>query len=229
VKTIGVIGGLGPQATIDFESRVHRVAQRLVPPAGPSGYPPLVVYYYRSVPFVATESGVPELPLRPHPDLIEAAAKLGGIADFIVITSNFLHLFAADVERASGCEVLSMIDVTLAEVDRRRWRHVGVLGFGDPLVYTQRLGPMGLTSETITDELRTGLDRAILMVMEGRDDAHSARTAHDAVEELQARGVDGIILGCTEIPLLLGDAANTPDLINPLQLLAEAAVNHALN
>jgi aspartate racemase len=185
--------------------------------------------YYRSLPFAPTESGVPELPLRPHPDLIEAAAKLGGIADFIVITSNFLHLFAAEIERASGREVLSMIDATLAEVHRRDWRHIGVLGFGDPLVYTQRLGPIGLTSETITDELRTSLDSTILKVMEGRDGAHSARTARDAIEELQARGVDGIILGCTEIPLLLGDAANTPDLINPLQLLAEAAVDHALN
>jgi aspartate/glutamate racemase len=44
-----------------------------------------------------------------------------------------------------------------------------------------------------------------------------------------ARSVDGIILGCTEIPLLLGDAAGASDLVNTLQLLAEAAVNHALN
>jgi aspartate racemase len=40
--------------------------------------------------------------------------------------------------------------------------------------------------------------------------------------------VEGIILGCTEIPLLLGEAADGPDLINPLQLLAEAAVRFAM-
>jgi aspartate/glutamate racemase len=45
---------------------------------------------------------------------------------------------------------------------------------------------------------------------------------------IRARHVDGIILGCTEIPLLLGDMALAPDLINPLELVADAAVKHAL-
>ena len=46
-------------------------------------------------------------------------------------------------------------------------------------------------------------------------------------EELRGRGVDGIVLGCTEIPLLLGGAAEGGDLINPAQLLAESAVELA--
>ena len=228
MKTIGVIGGLGPQATMDFESRAHRCAQQLIAPNGNSGYPPMIVYYYRYVPFVATEAGAPEPPLRPDIRFLDAAAKLGQMADFIVITSNFLHLFQAQIEEAARCEILSMIDLSLAEVGRRQWRRVGVPGFGDPVVYTNPLAAMGLTSETIKGELRTRLDEAIHKVMEGREDAESIRTAHEAVDELRARPVDGIIMGCTEIPLLLGDAADAPDLINPLQLLAEAAVKHAI-
>jgi aspartate racemase len=228
MKTIGVLGGVGPQATMDFETRVHRVSQRLVPQRGNRGYPPMVVYYYRSAPFIADASGAPEPPLRPHPDYLEAAARLGGMADFLVITSNLTHLFRAEIEHAAGREVLSMIELTLAEVSRRRWRRVGVLGFGDPLVYTQQLAAMGLEHETISGDLRTGLDGEIGKVMEGRDDEGSVDIAREAVDDLRTRRVDGIILGCTEIPLLLKDAANAPDLVNPLQLLAEAAVNHAL-
>ena len=213
---------------MDFEARVHRFAQQLIPPRGNSGYPPIVVYYFRFVPFVATESGVAALPLRPHPRLLEAAAQIGRLADFIVITSNFLHLFRTEIEQTAGCEVLSMIDVTLAEVRHRQWRRVGVPGFGNPVVYTQPLQANGCATETIAGELRTRLDAAIEKVMEGRDDAESVRTAHEALDELRARRVDGIILGCTEIPLLLGETANAPDLLNPLQLLANAAVNHAL-
>ena len=213
---------------MDFESRVHRVAQRLIAPSGNGGYPPLVVYYYRFVPFVESESGSPTFPLRPDPRLLEAAAKIGRLVDFIVITSNFLHLFQAEIEQAGGCEVLSMIDVTLAEVSRREWLRVGVPGFGDPIVYTQPLQATGVTTETIAGELRARLDDAIHKVMEGREDTRSVQAAHDAIAELRARRVDGIILGCTEIPLLLGDEARAPDLLNPLQLLAEAAVSHAL-
>ena len=128
MKTIGVFGGLGPQATMDFEARVHRVAQELIAPNVNSGYPPMVVYYYRFVPFVATETGEPERPLRPDPRFLAAAAQIGRLADFLVVTSNFLHLFQAEIEQVTGCELLSMIDLTVAEVQRRRWRRVGVPG-----------------------------------------------------------------------------------------------------
>ena len=159
MKTVGVLGGLGPQATMDFESRVHRVAQRLIPQQVNAGYPPMVVYYFRGVPFVADEVGAPAVPLRPHPDFLAAAAGLGQIADFLVITSNFLHVFRADVEAAAGCEVLSMIELTLEEVRRRGWKRVGVVVFGDPLVYTTRLGELGLSTETVRDE-RTSTTRS---------------------------------------------------------------------
>jgi aspartate racemase len=228
VKTIGVLGGLGPQATMDFESRLHRAAQRVVPPNGNGGYPPMVVYYYRFVPFITNDDGSRVLPLRPDPRLVDAAAKIGGMADFVVITSNFLHTFRAEIEQAAGCEVLSMIDITLTEVRLRGWERVGVLGFGDPLVYTAPLEAMGLASETIAGGLRTTLDGAIHKVMEGREDEDGLRTACEAVAELRARPVDGIVLGCTEIPLLLGDEAVADDLLNPVQLLSNAAVKHAL-
>jgi aspartate racemase len=102
MKAIGVLGGLGPQATMEFEARVHRAAQELIPQRFNSGYPPMVVYYCRFGPFVATDSGAPELPLRPRPELLEAAATIGGIADFVVIVSNFIHLFRAEIEDAAG-------------------------------------------------------------------------------------------------------------------------------
>ena len=213
---------------MDFEARTHRVAQRLIPPSGNGGYPLMVVYYYRFVPFVTAEDGSRVLPLRPDPRLVEAAARIGSMADFIVITSNFLHVFQADIERAAGCEVLSMVDITLAHVGLSGWERVGVLGFGDPLVYTAPLTAMGLVSETVAGGVRTTLDNAIHKVMEGREDQDSFRAAREAVAELRARRVDGIILGCTEIPFLLGDEGVAADLLNPLQLIADAAVHYAL-
>jgi aspartate racemase len=121
-----------------------------------------------------------------------------------------------------------MVEVTLAEVRLRGWERVGVLGFGDPLVYTAPLAAMGLASETIAGGLRTALDSAIHRVMEGREDDDAVRAARQAVAALRVRPIDGIILGCTEIPLLLGDEAVADDLLNPLQLLANAAVHHAI-
>jgi aspartate racemase len=125
VRTIGILGGLGPQATMDFEARLHRVAQQQIPQRGNTGYPPVVVYYHRHPPVLVIDAGTPQVSsLQPDPRLLEAARRLGSFADFLVITANAPHLFQAEIERTAGCWVLSMVEVTLAEVRRRpvrRW------------------------------------------------------------------------------------------------------------
>jgi aspartate racemase len=228
MKTIGVLGGVGPQATMDFEARVHRESQRRIPPRAGTGYPTMVVYYHRSAPFVLDDGGMPILPFRLDPAFADAARRIGQFADFLVITSNAPHLFREELQHAAGVEVLSMIDATLAEVRSRGWKKIGVLGMGEPIVYTEPIKAMGLTSEILDPERRANLNGAILKVMEGRLDDACRRVAHDAVDTLRKRGVDGVILGCTEIPFLVGANADGPDLVNPLELLATAAVTRAL-
>jgi aspartate racemase len=67
-----------------------------------------------------------------------------------------------------------------------------------------------------------------MKVMEGRDDATSAGVLREAIDVLRARKVDGIILGCTELPLLARAYEIDADLVDPAQLLAEAAVRLAI-
>jgi aspartate racemase len=228
MKTIGVLGGLGPQATMDFEQRLHRVSQQLIPPQTNSGYPPMVVYYCRHAPVLLDEGGRPQMPIQPDPRLLAAARALGQLADFLVITSNGVHGLQAALEQAAGRPILSMIEVTLAEVARREWWRVGVLAYLSPQIYAQPLAERGLAWESIDAELQTPLDTAIRAVMEGRTDTQAVEQARRAVMALRARSVDGIILGCTEIPLLLEADLDAPDLLNPTALLAEAAVRHAI-
>src|SRR5205085_2877336 len=119
VKTIGVLGGMGPDATVEFERRVHEIARGRVPPRGNTGYPPMIVYYYRRLPVVVREDGSPVLPLQPRADFLEAARWLAERADFLVIAANAPHLFAEQIEQAAGRKLLSMIEAALAEVRRR--------------------------------------------------------------------------------------------------------------
>jgi aspartate/glutamate racemase len=110
------------------------------------GIGPMVVHYLRHAPILLTDEGKP---LRLDPRLLKAARRLGSLADFLVITSNGIHLFQSEIEQAAGCRVLSMVEATLKEVQR------------------------------------------------------------------------------TEIPFLIAEADDDPSLINPVQLLAEAAVKVA--
>lgn len=230
MKTIGILGGLGPQATMDFEVRLHAVAQQLIPQHGNSGHPPLVVYYHRHPPFIMQDERTPVFPLQPDPDLLQAARWLGTCADFLVITANGPHIIQAQIEQAAGRKVLSMIEATLEGVKQRGWRTIGILGFGDLRVpvYAQPMSQLNLASELITPELQGPLNVAVMRMQEGRANAEDTQAVRDAVDYLRARQVNGIILGCTELPLLLHTYADAPDLINPAQFLSEAAIRYAL-
>ena len=230
MKRMGVLGGISAQATMDFEARVHRISQRLVPQEFNAGYPPMVVWYHRRLPVCLGPDGRPLLPMRVDPQLIDAAAWLGKGVDFLVIPCNAAHVGLAEIRDAAGCPVLSMIDAALEEVARRGWRRVGVLGFRTaPPVYTEPLRQRGIACETIDATRQGRLDAGIQALMEGREGAAEADAARAAVATLRAAPVDGLVLGCTEIPLLLGDAAESRDLVSPLALLAEAAVRFAID
>ena len=228
MKRIGVLGGISAQATMDFEARVHRLCQERVPQHWNSGYPPMVVWYHRRLPVRIGDDGKPLVPMQVDPELVEAARWLGKAVDLLVIPCNSAHVGLREITAAAGCPVVSMIAVTLEEVARRGWQRIGVLGFNSaPRVYVDPLRERGIHCEGIDATRQSRLDGAIRAVMEGRDGAADVQAARDAVDTLRAARVDGLVLGCTEIPLLLGREAEKKDLVDPVAALADAAVRLA--
>ncbi len=229
MKRMGVLGGMSAQATIDFEARVHRCAQRLIGQDWNRGYPPMVVWYHRDLPVRRGPDGQMLEPRQIDPQLVEAAARLAPLVDFLVMPCNAAHVGLAELREATGRPVLSMIDVVLDEIVGRGHRRVGVLGArGAPPPYVDGLSQRGIGCEQIDAELQLRLDAGIQAVMEGREGKDEREAAQDAVRVLRARRIDAVVLGCTEIPLLLGDESEAPDLISPAALLAEAAVRFAI-
>jgi aspartate racemase len=227
-RTIGILGGMGPQATMDLERRIHLEAQRRLPPKANEGYPPLVSVYLRHAPVAVDENSLPVEPRRPDPRLFEAVARLGEWADVMAIPSNTPHQFLDQIRAVAGCVVLDMIELTLDEVRRRDRVPVGITGLGKPHVYIGPLESAGVTVITPRPDEQAALDAAIIRLMEGRAGEAERDAAVVAVEELRRRGAAISVLGCSEIPLLLGECAESDDLINPVQLLAQSAVEAAI-
>jgi len=230
MRTIGVLGGIGPQATLDFEARVHEVSRRVLPPRLNEGYPPMVTVYLRHAPVLQQPDGTPSEPLTLDPRLLEAAERLGRWADLIVIVSNTPHLFLDRIREAARSEVLSIVDVTVDEVGRRADPPLGLLGLGIPEVYRERLEHEHDEIVVAPPEMRDRLDDAILRLMEGRETAEHVNAAREALAFVRERGARTIVLGCTEIPLLLGESeSSADDLVNPAALLAREAVLRAIS
>jgi aspartate racemase len=86
MKTIGILGGVGPQATMNFEEHVHQVSQQLIPPLFNSGYPPMIVFYHRHAPIQINKDLTPVFPIQPDDELLNAAKRLGVMSDFFGYT-----------------------------------------------------------------------------------------------------------------------------------------------
>jgi len=227
VKRIGILGGIGPQATMDIEARLHRACQKLIPQSLNEGYPPLVTYYVRHPP-VEVENGQPKHPLTLDPRMLVAARELGRLSDLLIVASNTPHLFIEELGQAADCETVSIVDVTVEELRRRNTTPIGLLGLGTPVVYSQRFDAESFDVVVPPEKLRDRLSRSIFRLMEGGQPSELAQTATDAVQSVREQGAAVTVLGCTEIPILLGAAAEGADLVNPGQLLAEAAVRRAI-
>ena len=232
IKTIGVLAGLAaPQATRDFDKKIHDLSLSLISPRFTTGYPPMIVIHFREVPF-KMKDGSFVFPVEPNPNLLAAAKTLGEQCDFWVMVANAPHIFRESLEKASRKKFLSMIDVTIEEVKRRKLKKIGIIAIGLALkdkLFQAPLDELGIKYEVIPEDLVSSIDQSVFKVMEGEDPRGLKGPAVKAVKYLRDRSTDGIILGCTEVPLLLGKDADASDLINPSQLLAEAAVRLAIS
>ncbi len=230
MKTIGILGGMGQWATMDIVDRILKYSAKRNPQWGNRGYPPMVIQMINSSNLLLNPDGSVIEPPQPAPELFSMAKFVGANADILIMPSNTPHLFIKEVEKAAGKLLISLVDVAIAEVVRRQAKKVGVLAIGPTVrgkLYQKPLADLGIKSVTLPEELSKKLDdEAIYMVQEGENPQDFSGPPQEAVDYLKTQNVDTVILGCTEIPLLLED--NDPLVINPSQLLAEAAVEAAL-
>jgi aspartate racemase len=188
-----------------------------------------VSWYFREPPVLLPADEPPPTELPPlNPRLLEAARALGGHVDFLVIPSNGVHLWQAEIEAAAGKPVVSLVDAVVAEVQRRGCQHIGLVDFRPAAwgVYPPRLAQHGLSWVELPSRYRDILAAVMRAVNAGRNGEAEEAQLRLAISLLRARHADGIILACTEFPLALGGEPE-PDLINPAELLAEAAIRAA--
>jgi aspartate racemase len=166
--------------------------------------------------------------------MIDAAKRLErGGADFLVIATNTMHIAAPLVEAATSLPLLHIADPTAERIKASGLRRVGLLGTGFTMEQdfykgrlTQRHGLEVLVPEASD---RATVHRIIYdELVQGRILEPSRQAYREVIERLVARGAEAIILGCTEIMLLVGPADSPVPLYDTTGLHAEAAVARAL-
>jgi aspartate racemase len=155
-------------------------------------------------------------------------------AEAIVICANTMHRLADDVTAATGIPLLHIADATAADVKKRGLKAVGLLGTR----YTMELDFYRGRLET-THGLKVLVPgepgRTIVHDVIYKELAHGvvrpeARQAYvEVIEDLVKRGAEGVILGCTEIPMLVRSEDSPVPVFDTTALHAAAAVDFALS
>jgi aspartate racemase len=164
--------------------------------------------------------------------LLSSAKKLAAVgAELLVCPDNTLHQ-ALDVVRCdSPVPWLHIAEEVTAFAADRGLRRLGILGtryLMEGPVYPSKLSARGIHSQIpeATDRQRIN-DIIFDELVCGRVEERSRRFFQDVIDRLAAAGCDAVVLGCTEIPLLISDADATIPALDSTRILARAALREA--
>ncbi|MGZ5023891.1 MAG: aspartate/glutamate racemase family protein [Chthoniobacterales bacterium] len=231
MKKLGIIGGIGPESTIDYYRTIIEIFRSRKPDAG---YPSLFINSINLTKHIGFVENNDLLGLVGY--LSEEIQKLQRAgADFALLASNTPHLVFSDLQRASPIPLVSIVDVTAAEAKRRGLKRVGLFGAGFtmrarfyPDVFSREgievVAPNPAEQEFIHDKYMNEL-------VDGVFRPETRARLLSIVERMkQEAQIDAVVLGGTELPLILRDEShNGIPFLNTTRIHCEAAVERMLS
>ncbi|MBI2675641.1 MAG: amino acid racemase [Candidatus Aenigmarchaeota archaeon] len=226
MKTIGIIGGMGPEATARFYMEIIRLFQRKYAATNDSDYPKMFICNL-PIPDVLydleNEVGVREM-------LLTAARKLESCScEFIAIPCNSVQVFIKDLRSSVGIPVINIVEETARFLKDRNFAKVGIMGTETTVrsrLYEQALEPFGISSVPVTTLEQKDISGIIESTMAGRRSMADVEIIASIAKRMCTEGAQCIVLGCTELPLL--DLC-MPEIqfIDTIKVLAQVTVNRA--
>jgi aspartate racemase len=160
----------------------------------------------------------------------EKLAKVG--ADFLICPDNTIHRAFVYVEARSPRPWLHIAEVAAAEAVARGFKRLGLTGtrwLVESEVYPQKLAARGLAFLRPTEAERAETDRIIMEeLVYGVFKPEGVACFQRVIERMKGEGCDAVILGCTEIPLIIGDTNAALPTLDSTRLLARAALRRAV-
>jgi aspartate racemase len=228
MKTLGLIGGTSWVSTVDYYRYINKMANDR---CGGLNYAPLIIdslnfHDVSELAFAKNWSALGEL-------MIKSAVRLEKAgAEGIVLCANTTHIVADEVEAAIAVPVIRITDAVARAINDQGLKKIALLGTNFTMeqpFYAARLGRFGI--ETLIPEVA---ERAFIhesIYEELGKDIFTESTKHrylEIIDAMIARGAEGVILGCTEIPMLLKPGDISTPSFDTTMIHSRAAVEFAL-
>lgn len=223
---IGILGGMGPEATADLFSKIIRST----PATKDQDHLRVIIDNNPAIP--DRQKAILENGPSPLPMLVETAKNLVAAgANFIVMPCNTAHFWIEEIRKAVDIPVVDMIEETARETLRLypSLRSVGILAATGTVragLYQKRFHNFGITAVSPRDDDQAKLMEAIYSVKAG-ELSKSSIAAIEVGRRLVEMSAEAIIAGCTEIPLIVKASDLSVPILDATQVLAARAVRIA--
>ena len=226
MKTIGIVAHSAEGAALCYLTACREGGVRL----GPHMHPTIVM---SSVPMALSlpgwESGNHQIVAKVLSEGVQLVADAG--ADFFVCPDNTAHIVLEQIAADLPLPGLHIAEVVCQEIMNHGWKRVGLLGTKYTMtgpVYQRALEQRGLERIVPDEPVREQLNTAIFdELCQAIFNTETTQRFVDAIEDLKGRGAECVILGCTEIPLIVTETNSPLPVIDSTRLLAKYAVTEA--
>jgi aspartate racemase len=230
MKTIGLIGGMTWHSTADYYRFINEGVQKRL---GGNASARLVLW---SMEFAEIEAFQETDNWERMTDLmVDAARRVEAAgAECVVVCANTMHRTAEAIEAAVKIPLLHVADATAAEIRRQGLASVGLLGTRYTMemeFYRKRLEEKHGLVVLVPEPAERRLVHSVIYheLARGVVKDESLRSYLEVMDRLARRGAQGIILGCTEIPLLIKPKDTPLPLFDTTALHSQAAVDFSLS
>jgi len=228
-KKIGILGGLSPESTVSYYEYITRTYTERF---GDYGYPEVIIYSVNFQNYVDWGDAGEWNSIAQ--DMINAARALEQAgADFGIIATNTMHIAFDEVQAAVKIPFLHLVDATAEAIKAKGFSNVGLLGtkftMNEPF-YRERLSAKRINAIVPEASDREEVDRVIYEeLVRGRILDESRKRFVEIIARLSQSGAEGVILGCTEIPLLVSEKDSSLPLFDTTTIHAQKALEYAIS
>ena len=229
MKTIGLIGGTGWTSTVEYYRIINQETNKKL---GGLNSAKCLIYSFNyalidQLNKKNDHAGIFKL-------VLKAAEKLKNIsADFLVLCANTLHQYADDLEKLIDLPVVHIADATADEIKKQNLTTIGLLGTKYTMemdFYTRRLKEAGIDSLVPQKPDQDFIHNAIMNeLLKEEFRKETKENFLKIIDDLNTTGAEGIVLGCTEIPLLIKQEDTPLPVFNTLEIHAKAIVDFAFD
>lgn len=222
-KTIGILGGMGPEAGV----YLHQKIIEKTPAQFDQDHVPVLLYTCPQIPDRKTCIDSQQFTKVEEP-LAEAIAHLEqGGAQCISIACNTAHFFSSAIQNACTVPFFHLIQETVQHLHTQSIHKVGLLSTTSTIqsrLYHEPLEKQGIVCVVPTLPLQQEVQDMICALKAGQKSLAMTQRLLDIGNTLQEQGVERIVLGCTELPLLI-NPRHYSAYIDPMEVLAERLIS----